>query len=148
MLHDDDWLSPDFLEKVFFQAPREAGLLAVEVEIGVHGYSYRNELGFQCWYRRYSHKFYEIDIPRLIYEGVSPAPGILVKREILLQSGGFNDSYYPIMDYELYCYCSINNPAYILDSCLAYYRISDNETFQGDVLFDMTKNAFCLKNIY
>lgn len=145
MLHDDDWLSPNFLEKVFFQKPCDAGLLAVEVEIGAHGYNYHNNIGAQSWYRRYSHIFYKIDIPRLIYEGVSPAPGILIKKEILLQSGGFNDSYYPIMDYELYCYCSINNPAYILDSCLAYYRITDNEAFKGNVLFDMTKKSLSFK---
>lgn len=130
LLHDDDWLSPRFLKRMFERMPADASAMCCKVQLGAAGYD-------PALLRAPKPRHGRVVIvhPRQFVLGnISPAPGVLIRRELALRLRGFDPALYPCADYDFNIRAMINGGAYWIGERLAYYRSVDGETFKGDTL--------------
>ena len=80
--------------------------------------------------------------------GNSCAPtGVLIKRSVFINLGGFNDSYFPSSDYEMYVRLSYLGKTFkLFDYTLSLYRISENESMNSDTILRMNEKDKIITN--
>lgn len=136
ILHDDDMLYPEFLMSIkpyIDETPLD--LLCTSVEVGRIINSGPSG----------SNRIVKIDLSRLIRGTISPAPGIVFRKEHATILGGFNPAYYPVMDYEFWSRYCMNYRGFQLKKRLAFYRISENESIKTETQLAIVRGAFLLK---
>lgn len=129
-LHDDDWLSPNFLKKMIDSIPENAKALACRSDRGVLPYD-RGHVFKTCFHVR---NIVEVSPCRIVAGNLVDAPGIVYRKSELINLGGYLNSFYPSSDYYLNTRLVLDGGVYILFEKLAYYRISDSLTFKGGTL--------------
>jgi len=70
--------------------------------------------------------------------------GIIYHRESVLEAGGFNDDFYPSLDYCFHTVFLERYPVYILNEDLTYYRISVNASQSLSVQESWLVNGYYL----
>lgn len=128
LLHDDDWLSPRFLQRMFERMPADASVMCCKVQLGPAGYD-------PALLRTPKPRHGRVVIvhPRQFVLGnISPAPGVLIRRSLALRLRGFDPALYPCADYDFNIRAMIDGGAYWIGERLAYYRNAEGETFKGD----------------
>lgn len=142
ILHDDDWLSPHFLSRMFGSKPGNCAMIASGVVTGTA--DYRPEvlegMGVKCG------KLTEVTPTRLILGSISPAPGVIMDRACAIALGGFDPDYYPCADYDFYIRMAVHHRAYWLSDVLAYYRTTDSTTNKADTLERIVKDSAAIKS--
>ncbi len=135
ILHDDDLLYPNFLKEMFeIIDNKDLDLLTCIAEVGnmiKDSISQNDKLIVK-----------KIKRGRLIVGNINPAPGTLFKKCLAIQLGGFNNSYYPCMDYEFWVNYCLRYEGYMLNKKLSLYRIEDNESQRVNVRIEMTRQAY------
>jgi len=142
MLHDDDWLAPDFLACIFKAMPNDCAMIAAGVVMGTADYNSESLKGMSV--KRGVLR--PVTSTRLILGSISPAPGIVMNRACAIESGGFDPNYYPCMDYDFYIRMAESHRAYWLSDVLAYYRTSDSTTNIGDTLERIVRDSATIKS--
>lgn len=139
-LHDDDWLSPEFLRVMSPLLTEKAAIVACSVQAGEKGYDgkYLERTG--------SHeRTTGLVLEDLILGNISPAPGILVLKERMIQAGGFDAAWYPCSDYVTYVGVAMLGGAMRVERAMAYYRLLENATLVGNTLERMVVEAVAVK---
>ena len=143
MLHDDDLLYNDYVEKV---------------ECILRKYNYARPAGggappppsnYKNIPKRDSKKMtIKSIIPFDFSFGNSCAPtGVLIKRSVFINLDGFNDSYFPSSDYEMYVRLSYLGKTFkLFDYTLSLYRISENESMNSDTILRMSEKDKIITN--
>ena len=140
-LHDDDYLSPMWLQRMLRHLPPNADMMASHVRVGSQSYSLNS-------FDQTTDKSLEpghVDGKRLILGNISPAPGLLIRKVSILNLRGFDDGYYPCADYDLYSRLTVRGKVWIYPEVLSYYRTSDSETYKGNTLVKMISTSVWMK---
>lgn len=147
MLHDDDLLLPSFLQKVMMIIDRNPNIHILKPS-------------FYTFY----HKFQERDLNKLpklsnkvtkinlfsFYSGnVLGAPvGVVFKKNTILEFGGFNQDFYPSIDYCFFASFCKKYDIYNYEDYLGLYRYSQNESLKNETLNDFIKiDYFLVSNL-
>lgn len=139
-LHDDDWLAPQFVSDMLPLMQDGVEFAVCQVKAGNLGY----EPGILPR-RRDSDRVSLLTIDDLVYTNPSPAPGLLLSREKLIDIGGFDPDTYPSGDYLTYTRCARSVISVRLNRTLAYYRMSDSQTFKENTLQLMIEQSDRIK---
>lgn len=140
LLHDDDWLSPYFVSSMLPLVQDGIDFAVCCVAKGKSGYDPQI---LPRWLD--SDRVHAITIDDLIFGNPSPAPGVLILRQVLAAAGGFNPSSYPSGDYITYAQCASRVRAARLNRTLAYYRTTDSQTFKENTLRSMIEQSISIK---
>lgn len=141
LLHDDDWLYPEYLKTINLFTTDDNDVLACVSAIGEDDYP-GGTVRAPGSDRILAN---QVSINRLILGNLSPAPGILIRKSLLIEVGGFNAKYYPCSDYFTYVRCALKGRSLIIRNSLAYYRTSDSQTFKDDTLTRMVTMSARIK---
>lgn len=132
MLHDDDLLLPSFLKTTIMILEKNKQIDILKPK-------------FSIFYEKFENKNFVLPIdskklnkiyPFSFYKGnVIGAPvGVVFKKINFLNFGGFNQDFYPSMDYCFFVYYSKYFNIYNYDECLSLYRYSINESLKNETL--------------
>lgn len=127
LLHDDDRLEPDFLEKtVPFLKKLDPAVL------NTRKYSDEGQRPNRRW--KNIKRIAKLD---LLYGNAVDVPsGIILNREAVMAEGGFNNDYYPSLDYCFYSLLLRKYPVYMLNEDLTFYRREVNASLSLQVQED------------
>lgn len=142
LLHDDDWLSPCFVSAMLPLVQSGIDFAVCRVAIGNSNFQPAKLSRLFD-----GNRVTPLTLDDLVFGNPSPAPGILLTREVLLDVNGFDPATYPSGDYSTYSQCASRVPAARLTKTLAYYRITDNQTFKGDTLRTMINQSIRIKQV-
>lgn len=134
MIHDDDALYETFLANI----ESRLNIKGAIIPRFIYGEEFTpvNFLG--------KPRLKRIDHRSFSRGNINGAPaGLTVWREYFMETGGFNDLYYPSMDYHWSVMFSHRYPMYKLTEPLAFWRISTNESLNPD-----TMRGFLIKDYY
>lgn len=125
ILHDDDWLHPQFIEFFHYRLKRDTfDVMAGEVHIGeVVKEEYAQSLSYDAEYKCVLWK-------NILVKTLSPFPGVIARTALLKSLQGFKQEYFPIADYELWCRLVDMATVVRYPVELAFYRLSG---IQGSV---------------
>ncbi len=138
ILNDDDLLSPDFLSKVSYSIngnPQKAGV-AVNYQIItgsckhttgnilLKGFKILDEIFF--WGRRRHLNLTGF----LLRPPIHGTLGVLLRKDVYLEIGGFNPDYYPIADLLLWAHLLKTNRIGWIHEVLCSYRLEVNESLK------------------
>lgn len=143
MLHDDDLLYNDYVEKV------ECILRKYNYDINALFLDIKVFSNYKNIPKRDSKKMtIKSIIPFDFSFGNSCAPtGVLIKRSVFINLDGFNDSYFPSSDYEMYVRLSYLGKTFkLFDYTLSLYRISENESMNSDTILRMSEKDKIITN--
>ena len=143
MLHDDDLLYNDYVEKV------ECILRKYNYDINALFLDIKVFSNYKNIPKRDSKKMtIKSIIPFDFSFGNSCAPtGVLIKRSVFINLDGFNDSYFPSLDYEMYVRLSYLGKTFkLFDYTLSLYRISENESMNSDTILRMSEKDKIITN--
>lgn len=148
MLHDDDLLLPNFLVecmRIVEYQPNLGVLSPLKIpftkslnqnEIN----SYLNKTKLQ------SIKLKRIfDIDNYISYVLGPTSGCLFNKKCVIRIGGFNDEYYPSIDYNFIVVFSNYYETYIFNKSLTMYRWGRNESLKTSILEQFVINDYFLR---
>lgn len=133
ILHDDDILSEDFLEKMFCVINQND-----KIDLLTSSYFKGEQFDANVFnYTKKSNLIKKINIYDLIQKNITAFPGIIFKKSIALELGGFEDKYYPCADYVFWINFALKYNVYKYYEKLAFYRTFDSVTLKGDTLYNM-----------
>jgi glycosyltransferase len=140
ILNDDDLLHPSYLETVMniIRSGNHNGLF-------VRFTTFKDN--FTPAYEKYSDISKEkVTFIDNLYENTNAGSlGVIVKRNNLIELGGFNELFYPTSDYVLWVnYIKKYGPVYKINEELAYYRLSVNESLNINLHSEFIKNDLIL----
>lgn len=138
ILHDDDILYSNFLKEMISSFNNKIDLIVSNVEFGLN-YKSKNE------YLNLKKKLTKIKIGNLIAGTISPAPGIIFRKNIALEIGGFKDEMYPCADYDFWSRLCLEYNSYFLNKKLAFYRMLDSESLKVSTRINIVKKAYKIK---
>jgi len=140
LLHDDDWLSPAFVSAMLPLVQDGIDFAVCRVAIGSSGFD-----PAVLQRKRDDDEITPLTLDDLIYGNPSPAPGLLILKEALVTTGGFDPDTYPCGDYITYTRCASSVRTGRLNRTLAYYRTTDSQTFKEDTLRAMVRQSLEIK---
>jgi glycosyltransferase involved in cell wall biosynthesis len=138
ILHDDDILYSNFLKEMMSNFNNTMDLLVSNVEFGLN-YKSKNQ------YLNLNKKLKRIKIGNLIAGTISPAPGIIFRKNIALEIGGFKKEMYPCADYDFWSRFCLEYKGYFLNKKLAFYRMLDSESLKVSTRINIVKKAYMIK---
>ncbi len=163
-LHDDDILYPEYLSaiNIFLENKRykpKCILVNRDVSCTVSGLpksaanksiKYIKIIIFLPFFivRRILRKSYKIITLRegltYLLSNVYKAPscGALFEKEVFMESGGFNQDFWPVSDYYYFLNFNKNHPVYMLRDKLACYRWLDNLSQNKAIQFSSFKRLY------
>jgi len=137
VLHDDDMLHCQFVE--YCQS------LMDKYGEDVGGVMVPSFVGEQEWAEIYTQKEMTDDIRFIrepyFYFNTVPFPGVLVKRDVALKIGGFNNKLFPIADFDFWYRYSREMPMVYIAQPMAFYRISPSQS-TNSMVHDMINNIY------
>lgn len=124
ILHDDDMLHCQYVENSLKILERYGEM--------VDGIVYSTFVSKREWEEINKVKKLTGDIrimnPEYFYFYLIPFPGVLVKKDIALEFGGFNSEYYPTADLDFwYQYTSRIKKMFYVNQAMSFYRISPTQ---------------------
>lgn len=138
ILHDDDMLFPDFLEKMFkvIKNNNSIAMLVSNVVAGneIDSVRKRNFSGYK-----------KNKLARYVLGNISPFPGVLFKKDNAINLGGFNANFYPCMDYVFWINYHIRYGSYSLYDKLAFYRLCETNASKEEYL-NIIKTSYEIKS--
>lgn len=136
LLHDDDVISPYCL-KIFDVIRKSLTDDWAMVKPNLKKFTYKRNLSFSNPQYIYKNKLHRYSFYNECAVGAPTC--ILLNRHIILEKGGYNQMFYPSMDYVMTCRTIMTNSIYSLltDSPIGGYRIACNES-----LSPATMNAY------
>ena len=135
LLHDDDKLLPDFLCNMLKAIKENENIEMLTSQVVICNDENVNIVEQEnCKFS--IEKVSKIKDEQYVLGNISPAPGILIKKENAIKLGGFNDDEYPCADYMFWITYHLHYGSYIYKQSLALYRMAELNT---------TKNVY--KNI-
>ena len=144
ILHDDDVLHPEFLEKTYQFAQTKPNAVAVSVECLVDTY-----IPDSFWFpAQKKPTILEVQKPFFLFKNLTPYPGVLINKEKLSDDNRFMPPNHPISDLYFWALLLDKGEMYLMVEKLAYYRISDKQetvhTVTGliDHTFEFRKNYY------
>jgi glycosyltransferase involved in cell wall biosynthesis len=123
ILHDDDWISPDYVQeisKMIVNFP-EKKLFSVRCVCD-------NKIVQSNFASSKLPKYYKVKKSALFYRNLSPFPGICIKLSFAKKIGSFNQTLFPSADYDYWIRCLFFDTIIHNDLPLAFYRISEDQT--------------------
>lgn len=139
-LNDDDLLHPNYLEKVM-QIISSDGHNALFVRFS----TFKDIL--MPVYEKYNNISIKKNtfIDNLYQNTNAGSLGAVVRKNNLVELGGFNEIFYPTSDYVLWAnYINKYGPVYKINEELAYYRLSVNESLNVNLHSTFIKNDLIL----
>jgi glycosyltransferase involved in cell wall biosynthesis len=141
MLHDDDLLMPTFLAECIRLIKKMDADLIKPLAFNVR--KNENYIGLND-----DKKIFRVkrvfDISNYYSSAIGAPTGCLLKKDSVLKLGGFNDNYYPTMDYCFFVLFSKYYKCYKIFKKLYIYRIHVNTSFQKTVLDQNIWNDYFL----
>ena len=146
MLHDDDLLFNDFLNTVsqFWLIEKDNyDLIYFPFVI----YNDLNGIGNQKRFPNKKYKKLTLKYYDFLFENiVGPPIGMIVKKSIFIDLGGFDIEFYPSLDYHFYIKSSFYyNSCKLWGNPISIYRIFDNESLKKETLFGFVEKDLILK---
>ncbi|MDR1884363.1 MAG: glycosyltransferase [Prevotella sp.] len=125
ILHDDDTLHPSFIENILntMETLSDSDSVCIASDVLVGNYP-PDLIDLQ---QPISH-IKKIKSHFFLFQNLSPFPGIVFPKDIAIKINGFNDSMYPVSDYDYWIRLSYIIPVYKTSKVLAYYRISEQQS--------------------
>lgn len=147
MLHDDDVLFPDrmsFLLDMVREHPTAAVISFAKVDFrGEGGYD-----GEEIPLARTA-KSMRLELGQCLASNPVHVVGLLLRRDVILSHGGFDNSYYPSIDYECWLRLLIAGEAVVLSQAIiGAYRWFDNDTLRPETVKNMHKIDLLLRQHY
>ena len=138
ILHDDDALHPAFLSTMYEAACKyDPDLLSCYC-------NFDENVWFPDIRLHKPYKINAINLSKCLLTNISPFPGILFKKNIALEMGGFNDEYFPIADYVFWTNCCMRYKCCVLEVILAFYRVGATTT-SSKVYIDLINRSYSFK---
>lgn len=140
ILNDDDLLHPSYLENVM-----KIIISGHPVGLFVRFSTFTNDL-IPVYERYKSISLKKITFIDNLYANTNAGSlGITVKRNNLVELGGFNELFYPTSDYVLWAnYIKEYGAIYQINEILAFYRLSVNTSLNSDLHLSFIKNDLIL----
>lgn len=143
MLHDDDLLLPNFLKKT-------TDIVTNNNEIDFLRPTYHpfydeiNEEEINSL-PKFSEKLKKLNFFSFYSGNIVGAPiGVVIKKSAMLNFGGFNQDFYPSLDFCFFAFFSKYHKIYFYDDCLALYRYFQNESLKNETLNNYIKLNYYL----
>lgn len=138
VLNDDDLLDSNYL----FRTNSFVGIYG-DVDVLLVGFEIFTMISDVVFQRKLvSKNIQRAKFINLLFGNINPGSlGVLFKKRVLLEIGGFNEAFYPISDYATWL--TILNRyknVFILSEKLAYYRMSVNESLKTEI---QERNILC-----
>jgi len=137
VLHDDDMLHCQFVE--YCQN------ILDKHEDKVGGVMVPSFVAEEEWSGIYTQKPMTDDIrfvnEAYFYFDTVPFPGVLVKKDVALKIGGFNNELFPVADFDFWYRYSKEKPMVYINQEMAYYRISSSQS-TNNMITDMINNIY------
>ena len=137
MLHDDDLLLPTFLNICMKILEKEKFIAA----LNPLKFSFSNKCTNDLILNISKNNLYKksatkriIDLDNHFSYAFGSTSGCVFKKSIIMKTGGFNDEFYPSIDYHFINILSSTNKVYILNQTLILYRWEDNESLKTETL--------------
>lgn len=138
-LHDDDLYDENFVTEVWNLVSKNQSIDALHVGVTkiINGKKGTIELkenlkAFRDW--------------QMLFEGPGAPTGLVVKRKVAVDLGGFNTDFHPTSDYCFGCMISSYSNYYKYSKTLCYYRVSENESMRAETLKLFVTNDYYLRN--
>ncbi len=138
-LHDDDLYDENFVTEVWNLVSKNQYIDALHVGVtkiinGKKGTieSKENLKALKDW--------------QMLFEGPGAPTGLVVKRKVAVDLGGFNTTFHPTSDYCFGCMISSKSNYYKYSKTLCYYRVSENESMRAETLKLFVNNDYYLRN--
>jgi len=145
MLHDDDLLLPSFIAKCikileFKQNTAILKPLAINwisdiQEISLTEFSYKDSNKIQRLY----------DISNFSTYWLGPPSGCVFRRKNVFDLGGFNQDFYPYMDFCYTVICCQKYPVFLYHNRLSVYRIMANDSLNLSTLLSSFEGVYFLR---
>lgn len=150
ILHDDDLLYPNFLREMneIIRNNDNVDLLTCIAESGDQPHSKKNIL--KKIYVEIKERFgiEKITLYRLLRSNINPFPGVLFKKDLALNLGGFDEIFYPAEDYAFWFKYCLKNQGFILYKTLSFYRKSGvNESQKMDTKLGIIEKTYQIQQI-
>jgi glycosyltransferase involved in cell wall biosynthesis len=139
ILHDDDMLHCQFVELT--------ARLMERFGTDMGGFSVRSHVSENEWEDIYSPKnslagsLAYIREPYYYFAHLTPFPGVVVKRKVALDLGGFTNKLFPIADFDFWYRYNQREKMIMVEDILAYYRISSSQS-TVDAFYDMINKIY------
>jgi glycosyltransferase involved in cell wall biosynthesis len=139
ILHDDDMLHCQFVELT--------QKLIERFGTNMGGFTVRSHVGENEWEEIFSLKNSfgnEVNLirePYYYFAHLTPFPGVVVKREVALELGGFTNTLFPIADFDFWYRYNLREKMIMVEDTFAYYRISSSQS-TVDAFYDMINKIY------
>lgn len=147
MLHDDDVLFPGrmpFILNMAHEHPTAAVISFAKVDFrGKGGYD-----GMEIPLEKTA-KNIQLEIGQCLFSNPVRVVGLLLRRDAILAHGGFDNDYYPSIDYE--CWLRLLNAGetvVLSQAVVGAYRWFDNDTLKPETVKNMHKMDLLLRQRY
>lgn len=134
ILNDDDWLEPNYLSEIeeFLERQKDADVIIVQSNI--HDFRARDDSSclkyIKLKFSQISHSKKICWFDYFLRNQSMGSLGVLFKKQLALQCGGFHEKYYPTSDVYFFMELTMRGQCYLLPQILANYRIQANESLQ------------------
>jgi glycosyltransferase involved in cell wall biosynthesis len=140
ILHDDDWLHPNFIEHINLLQSKysEAGCFTVScMYSGAINEEHKRNIK-----RRY--RTNKVSMKYFLFGGLSPFPGVVFKVKAAAEINGFLPSLFPVSDYDFWVRLSQVTPIYRSSALFAVYRITQQQGTK-EVYKDIIEKSFRIR---
>ena len=147
MLHDDDVLFPERLQlalNMIHSHPKAAVISFAKVDFNGHeGYAGKS------FPLEEDIKYQSLNIQQCLSSNPVHVVGLLLNRDIIRNYGGFDNDYYPSIDYECWLRLLVNKETIILaNAYIGAYRWFDNDTLRPETVKKMHMVDLLLRQRY
>jgi len=142
ILHDDDILHPQFIERILSAiiVDQNLGMIAGGSIVGQNipdSFFQNIDRALKLKYRKPS---------LFMYKNISPFPGVAIKKHLAVKVGYFNPDEYPLADLPFWYRISQVAPTAILDDTLAFYRVSPQQE-SNNVIESLLEKTWEFRNL-
>lgn len=145
LLHDDDVLLPTFLYDMLslVKTNRDIEMLVSKVEFFNKDSACRQKIKNKSC----GGNLKKVKNERYLLGNLSPAPGILVKKENALKIGGFKEIDFPCADYVFWMKYHLNYGSYIYSKLGALYRMAEMNS-SSDLYEKIIEKSYMIRKDY
>lgn len=137
-LHDDDLYDSNFVSGVWDLIKSKSDITALHVGVTKIIDGKKENVVERGKLKKYKDW-------QMLFEGPGAPTGLVVKRDVAVNLGGFNIEFHPTSDYCFGCEMSSIYNYYKNSRTLCYYRVSENESMKVDTLSQFVKNDYYLR---
>lgn len=150
LLHDDDLLSPFYLNQIVPMLEKKSGIGAICAKEARDYEEYKEGLGlYKSGERHRLQRVFPIETVLCNFDhyGV-PSCGVIFRRNAVLRSGGFCQDLFPSADWFFMYSFNLKNKIYKTDFITGYYRMEVNESLNLDTVIRFISDAEKLRRFF